>query len=254
MARAVPRFELPPTRERYWVGILSAVAIHIAALILLLASPEFDEQDFRRGIGSPALAVGGGGGGAGRAHVMHFVSLDPPAATRQAEESRPLPVVVETPTVVPPVEPPLPEIADQLPEQEEFDVELPVVAAQVNGAKGMGVGPGSGGGIGSGQGEGIGSGRGPGTGGEGGDVLAPMPRASPFPFHRPPAEVDGVEFTVRFFVNERGRVERVRIEPEIADRGYRDQVMQTFESWTFYAARTLAGRPVQGQYVLRFIP
>lgn len=253
MGRTVPRFELPPTRERYWVGILSVAALHIAALILLLAAPKFDEEDFRRGIGSPALAVGGGGA-SGRVYEMHFVRLDPPAAARQPEQSRPLPVVVETPTVVPPIEPPLPEIADQPPEQTEFDVELPAVAAAVNGVKGRGAGPGSGGGIGSGQGEGIGSGRGPGTGGDGGDVLAPMPRASPFPFDTPPDDVNDVELTIRFFVDERGRVVRVTIEPDIADRGYRRKVLETFESWTFYAARTLAGRPVQGQYVLRFIP
>lgn len=258
MARVAHRFQLPPQRERYGVAMAVAVALHAAALALLLVEP-FDESEYRLGIGVPGMAPGGGGGGAGGTPEIRYVDLvaAAPAPASPRVEQREPEVVVPVPTVVAPrVEMPKPMAAIE-PTTLALPVAPPGSQATAPGDPGPGaggLGPGTGGGIGSGQGRGVGSGRGDGAGGEGGDVLAPEPRASPFPFDRPPADADGVEFTVRFYVDERGRVQRVTIAPEIADRGYRRKVIAVFESWTFYPARTLDGRPVKGQYVIRFTP
>jgi protein TonB len=118
---------------------------------------------------------------------------------------------------------------------------------------GPGVGSGSGGGVGSGQGTGVGSGVGPGFGG-GEAVIAPEPRAIIYPFEQPPASIRGREFTIRFWVDAQGRVTKVEIRPEIADRAFRAKLMERMYSWTFYPALTAEGRNVAGQLVITYSP
>lgn len=254
------RFELPRAKQSHGRGVLVAAVLHAVVFGLLFVLSPSNEEVYRRGIGTPGLLLGGGGGGAGGARDARYVELVAPApGARETETSEaPLPVPDETEQPVPsPTDVPLPDVA--LESVVSDSAKLATAGAQATaperaGAGAGGAGPGSGGGVGAGEGVGVGAGRGAGTGGDGGDVLAPAPRSSPFPFASPPLKLEGKEFTIRFFVDEHGRVRRVTIEPEIEDRGYRKALLETFESWTFYPARTLDGRPVPGQYVITMMP
>jgi TonB family protein len=119
---------------------------------------------------------------------------------------------------------------------------------------GPGVGAGVGGGKGTGRGPGIGSGTGPGSGGDGTAYYAPEPRAIIYPFEEPPASIRGREFVIRFWVDSRGRVDKVEIEPEITDRAFRAKLIERVSSWTFYPARTREGKPVNGRYEITYQP
>jgi hypothetical protein len=119
---------------------------------------------------------------------------------------------------------------------------------------GAGQGSGSGGGSGTGTGSGVGSGVGPGTGGDGTVAYAPEPRAIVYPFEAPPPSVKGRVFQIRFWVDRRGRVVKVEIEPKIDDAGFRKKLLERVESWTFYPARTIDGRPVNGELVITYRP
>jgi len=63
--------------------------------------------------------------------------------------------------------------------------------------------------------------------------------------------VRGKEYAVRFWVNAQGRVTRVEVEPEIEDRDYRGRFLEQMYQFQFTPARTLDGRPVDGQIVIR---
>jgi hypothetical protein len=117
-----------------------------------------------------------------------------------------------------------------------------------------GSGSGSGGGVGSGRGTGIGSHTGPGTGGGRGAVLAPEPRAVIYPATKPPASVAGVQLLLHFWVDSRGRVTKVEIEPELADAAYMRELLQSLQQWVFYPARTAEGRPTEGELVVPHVP
>jgi hypothetical protein len=55
-------------------------------------------------------------------------------------------------------------------------------------------------------------------------------------------------------VDARGRVDSVTVLPEIDDKRFRKILLDRVSSWTFYAARTLEGRPVAGQLVVPYAP
>jgi hypothetical protein len=95
---------------------------------------------------------------------------------------------------------------------------------------------------------------GPGTGGEGGTVISPVPRAVVYPFEDAPPSAKGVEYRIRFWVDRRGRPVRVEIEPEIQDAAFRKKLLDRMREWVFYPARTLEGRPVEGQLVITYTP
>ncbi len=261
----VPSARIPRQDKRFGAGVVAAMAAHAVVLAwMLLGAPGLVE--YRRGIGTPGVLGGGGGGGRGGADV-HYITLPPlssaaPPAAREPER-------VEIPTVV----------EERVPEEQTVDVPRPVVVAtqpettapvvrrppQLEtvrlpgrgagaGGTGPGAGGGTGGGVGTGHGTGIGSGEGPGTGGDGGDVIAPRERAIVFPFEDAPPSSRGVTYTVRFYVDERGRPTRIEIWPEIADKDFRKKVMERMRQWTFYPARTLDGRNVKGQYVTTYAP
>ncbi len=117
---------------------------------------------------------------------------------------------------------------------------------------GPGAGPGSGGGVGSGIGTGIGSDVGPGTGG--GLAYAAEPRAISFPVDDPPASIRGREFFLHFWVDARGRVTKVAIEPPIEDGAYREKLLQHVSQWIFYPARTRTGRRIAGELRVPYRP
>jgi len=119
---------------------------------------------------------------------------------------------------------------------------------------GPGRGPGSGGGTGTGLGTGTGSHVGPGTGGNQAYVYAPEPRSFPYPVVTVPAELRGREITIHFWVDARGKVTRIEVDPPIRDRSYRDALNQTLLGWVFYPARTASGAPVPGETEISYKP
>jgi TonB family protein len=74
-----------------------------------------------------------------------------------------------------------------------------------------------------------------------------------FPFEEPPAALRGTEVRARFWVDARGQVQKVVIEPPIEDSSFRKKLLERLSQWTFYPARTVDGRAVAGQ-VLVTIP
>jgi hypothetical protein len=69
-----------------------------------------------------------------------------------------------------------------------------------------------------------------------------------------PGSIKGTEYRVRFWINERGRVTRVEVEPRIADAGYRKKFMDKMRQFTFHPARTADGTPVAAQYDVLITP
>lgn len=95
----------------------------------------------------------------------------------------------------------------------------------------------------------------PGTGGtgetgDGGALLAPRPRYTVLPPLDRPAAVRGKSFEVRFWVNEFGRVTRVKVSPEIPDADYRRKFLALMYEYSFEPARRPDGTPVAAQAVL----
>jgi len=132
-----------------------------------------------------------------------------------------------------------------------------VVAPKIGAGDGSGVGPGSGtgvgGGTGTGEGTGIGSGEGSGTGGEGGAGYGPQSRQMLLPPDAPES-IKGQEFRVRFWINERGRVTKVEVEPRIRDSAYRKKFMEKMSQFTFHPARLPDGTPVASHYDVLITP
>jgi len=262
----VPSARIPRHDKRFGAGVIAATAVHAGLLVwLLLGTPGLDE--YRRGIGTPGVLGGGGGGGGQGGPEVHYLTLPPVPSPARAAPRQPEPERVEIPTVVEPVtevhdvEVPKPVVVATEPEPPVPTVTRPPRFEAVEqpgrgtgGGDGPGAGGGTGGGVGTGRGTGVGSGEGPGTGGDRGDVIAPRERAIVFPFEEAPPSSRGVTYTIRFYVDERGRPTRIEIEPEIADKDFRKKVMERMREWTFYAARTLDGRNVKGQYVTTYTP
>lgn len=256
--RRVPTVRLPRTDRPFGTGIGLAAALHVALLLALLLAGD-TVAEYARGLGLGPGDLGGGGGGSGP--EIQYIQLPPLASPTPAQERAAPP---RTPQPEPdPVALTLPEpqLAEVFPDEPrlELAVETPgVVTApefpRVGAGGGPGAGPGTGGGIGAGRGSGIGSHEGPGTGGDGGTVLAPEPRVVAYPYDDPPRTIRGQAYTVRFWVDLRGRVTKVEIDPPIDDAGFRRKLLERFHQWTFYPARTLAGTPVDGQYVATYQP
>ncbi len=233
-----------------------AALLHVLAIIALAGSLT---ARYALGTTQPGVAGGGGGGGGGRS--VQYVQL-PPSARPAAPSARRL-------AVAPPAEEPLvrqPTVETERPTE-------PIPAADVDPAtlfdhrttslltlgpgSGAGLGPGTGAGIGGGSGTGSGTGIGSGTGpgiGDGGAVYAPEPRAVIYPHEAPPASIRGRLFRIQFWVDARGRVDRVEIEPDIEDLIFRRRLIDRVSSWTFYPARTIDGKPVAGRLVITYSP
>ena len=243
----VPTFRIPRSTERFRGGWAASAVAHAGLIAAILAGAATTREVFRN-IGDGAGPRGGGGGGGGGA--ARYVEL-PPMEWVGREPAR-------TP--------------EQLPRRApEIPLELPRVSVtpstsalrpigSLEGAQAVGQGPGtgggagagsgSGGGIGSGEGTGIGSGAGPGTGGgEGGSVLPPEPKFIIVPADRP-GSVRGKEFAVHFWVDRRGKVTRVEVDPQIEDAAYRRKFLEQMYQFQFTPARTLDGQPVDGHVVI----
>jgi outer membrane biosynthesis protein TonB len=257
-----PTASLPRTDRRYGAGVVFAAVAHALAIMLLASGWA---ETYFEGSRDPGPGHGGGGGGGG-GRSIRYIDL-PPLPTSASRTARPVAkpapkveIALPKPQVAAAEEPIIPNSTVAVPEPV-----MPVVARmaadnpQVIGpgtgtGAGRGVGSGTGGGQGTGRGPGIGSGTGPGSGGDGTAYYAPEPRAIIYPFEDPPTSVRGREFLIRFWVNSRGRVDKVEIQPEIKDRAFRAKLLERVTSWTFYAARTREGRPVNGRYEITYAP
>ena len=252
--RHAPTGALPRTDRKLGAGAGFAAMLHALAVVLLSLG---GRALILAGDGRGPGAVGGGGGGGNES--VHFINL-PPAPPRPApvamaapdpeDELQQVVFVLPKPDlkVIPP------ELAEIPPPQtvQRLVVSRPQDVGSGTG-EGAGTGSGNGGGVGSGSGTGVGSNVGPGSGG-GGAAYAPEPRSILYPFEDPPASVRGKEYTIHFWVNRRGRVTRVRIEPEIEDGDFRKKLLDRMYQWVFYAARTEDGRSVQGEYSITYAP
>jgi protein TonB len=257
-----PTARLPRADRRYGSGVILAAVVHVLAIGLLLVSWTHRYQ-LSQGEGD-GPAGGGGGGGGGRS--IQYVQLPPrsaygsqrprPAPSEPKQEiTLPTPKIEQTeePVVVPQTTPEPVELA--LPTIDRSSTSSTLALGPGTGTGlGPGSGSGSGGGIGSGRGTGVGSGVGPGTGGEGVAVYAPEPRAVIYPFEEPPAAMRGQQYSIRFWVDARGKITKIEIEPEIQDKKFRDKLLERVWSWVFYPARTAEGKPVNGQFVITYAP
>jgi hypothetical protein len=201
--------------------------------------------DANRGLG-PDLGRGGGGGGGGARAVAMFV-VPGAAAAQEAPPALtppppPITVPLETPTTIPePAAQPTP---------------APAVATAPTPGPGEGVGAGTGTGPGSGSGTGGGSGAGTGTGvgndsgpgGGGGTVFPPSLQGILIPpTDGKPRELRGVRIVVTFRISERGEVVSVSTDPQIRDRGYRNEFLDRMKHYAFTPAYTRDGRPIASE-------
>jgi protein TonB len=249
--RHVPTGSLPRSDRRLGAGAGFSAMFHAAAIVLIVVG---GQALALIGEGDGPGAVGGGGGGGDKS--VHFINL-PPAPARPApmalhvpeQQQEAVELVLPKPdlSVIPP------EVAEIAPPTTVQRVvnRPPDVGAGTG--EGAGTGTGSGGGVGSGQGTGMGSNIGPGSGG-GGAAYAPEPRSILYPFEDAPAAMRGKEYTIRFWVNRRGRVTRVTVEPEIEDSDFRKKLLDRMYEWVFYPARTSEGRSVPGEYSITYVP
>ncbi len=86
--------------------------------------------------------------------------------------------------------------------------------------------------------------------GDAGALLAPRPRYTVLPPLDRPASVRGKSFEVRFWVDEFGRVTRVKVSPEIPDAEYRKRFLALMYEYSFEPARRPDGTPVAAQAIL----
>jgi protein TonB len=248
----VPEFRVPKARAERGRWAFVSVLLH-SLLVLLIVGAEtgFFENVFGTG-GGPGPAGGGGGGGAERITYVELPTYEPtalaaprPSATEQLRFNPEQPSVRQIP---------LPELRLNLQRPTQTIARVSAVGSDRGTGGGPGRGPGSGGGRGTGLGTGIGSHVGPGTGDNQPYVYAPEPRSITFPIVTVPRQLRGQELTIHFWVDARGRVTKVEVEPPIRDRAYRDALRETLLGWSFYPARTASGAAVAGEMEITHIP
>jgi hypothetical protein len=217
--------------------------LHAVVIALLLWKTGEQYVDANRGLGANLGRGGGGGGGGARAVLMLAV---PGAAA--AQEAPP----VEAP-VTPPITVPL-EMPTTIPEPTAQPTAAPAVAATPgpgDGAgAGTGTGPGSGSGTGGGSGGGVGTGTGndSGPGGGGGTVFPPSLQGILIPpTDGKPRELRGVRILVTFRISERGEVVSVTTDPQIRDRGYRNEFLDRMKHYAFTPAYTRDGHAIASE-------
>jgi protein TonB len=229
-----------------------SVLLHTSLLLLIVAGESgFFDSVFGTG-GGPGPAGGGGGGGAERITYFQVPAFEPSAL------AAPRPSAVEQPRFNPD-EPsvrqiPLPELKLSLRNPTQLVERVSAIGSDRGTGGGPGQGPGSGGGRGTGLGTGTGSHVGPGTGGNQPYVYAPEPRSIFYPVVTIPEEIRGQVFTIHFWVDARGRVTRIEVDPPIRDRSYRQALEETLLGWSFYPARTASGAQVPGEMELTYRP
>ena len=247
-----PEARLPEIRVSFKGGTTTAILLH-GLLVLIIIWTGIQAANRLVGTGPGIGPAGGGGGGMGSvtyvelpAFITQNQGVRAPERVDDGIEFRMLDAEVKA--ISRPIQ------------QERFPQPMARVAPAVWRGRGggsdnsSGTGPGSGGGAGSGQGTGIGSHTGPGTGGGQGAVLAPEPRAVIYPATKPPASVSGIQMLIHFWVDARGKVTKVEIEPTLADDAYMRELLQSLQQWVFYPARTAEGRPTEGELVVPHVP
>lgn len=242
----VPELRLPRTRQSALGGTVTSLALHgVLVLLVVWTGRQVSEGEFRAAGGLGAVGGGGGGGGS----EVRYVELQPYlTSSGPARSEEPQTRAVELPI-------PRPALKEIPTETRQIRTARPtarVIPAQAIGrgsgsGGGDGAGTGSGGGVGSGQGAGVGSGAGPGTGGAGGEAYGPRSRQMLLP-PEAPSSVKGQEFKVRFWIDERGRVTRIEVEPRIPDTSYRREFRDRMRQFRFYPARDADGNPMASYY------
>ena len=250
--RAPPALWLPSPR-RDPVGLIASILVHAALLALVIGGAIGGSIRLRAaGDGSDGPAGGGGGGGGARVSYIELPSVGAPASATAA-----------TPEPVPPVETPPVEEAPVVPVPLPSETAVAAAAAPTEAradtgrgtgagagpGTGAGAGGGSGGGTGGGEGAGAGLGTGPGTGGDSTGIIPPQLRNLVPPIaERPPRELRGQRINVTFWVSAEGLVDRIALDPEISDRGYREKFSEIVMKTRFRPARTRAGVAVPSIY------
>lgn len=248
-APRAPAITLPPVERRaFGRGVLGSAVAHVAVLALLLWQAATNLDRFQDVMGGPGPMGGGGGGG----RVHHLVFLTPSSGEVAASRQ-------ETPVEAVPLPIPKPNL-HEIPEADPAEA-LPLQVARVEAegegpgsGGGPGAGTGGGGGVGSGEGPGTGSGLGPGTGGGGGTAFPPEPRHVLLTPTDAPKAIKGRELRVHFWVDTRGRVQRVEVEPPIDDAGYRRKFLERMYQYVFTPARAPDGIPVAARTVITVVP
>ncbi len=248
---APPNLRLPRSDKPFFGGTATSVAVHGVIVLMVVLGGRAGGELFMPG-GGPGPAGGGGGGGGSR---VTYVEIPPYVGTSSPAREAP----TDERTIELPI--PKPQLRDIEKDSPEVKIARPtghvVIAPKVGVGDGSGGGPGSGtgagGGTGTGQGSGIGSGEGPGTGGDGGAGYGPQSRQMLLPPDAPES-IKGQEFRVRFFIDERGRVTKVDVEPRIRDSAYRKKFIEKMSQFTFHPARLPDGTPVASQYDVLITP
>lgn len=247
-----PEARLPENRVSFKGGTTMSMVVH-GLVVLIIIWTGIEAANRLAGTG-PGTGPAGGGGGAGSqvtyveipAYVGQNRSVRATESETEGVEFSMLEPEVKT--IVRPIQ------------QEKFPQTLARVAPAVWRGRGSGsessggAGPGTGGGVGSGRGTGVGSDAGPGTGGGRGSILAPEPRSVVYPVEEPPRAVSGVELVIHFWVDARGRVTKVEIEPPLEDTQYRRKLVESLSQWVFYPARTAEGRATEGELIVTHVP
>lgn len=230
------RFWPPVTRTSFRFGVSGSAVVHLLALGAVLWGASQGGPPGFLAVGTLGAPTGGGGG-------VRLIELPPASGTGVAAAD-----AIEQP-LDEPVQRALPE--PQL--RAAADDPSPSLALGDLGSLVKIEGP-PGGGVGGGLGTGVGEAAGPGAGGEGGTVFPPQPRQLVLTPPDPPGSVRGREFTVTFWIDPRGSVSRIEVEPPIPDSDYRRKFMGRMREITFQPARTLDGTPIAAQFVIVVVP
>lgn len=243
-----PRVVLPGARRSPW-GIAISLLFHATIIGLIIQAHWREvlgwEEVLAPGPVAPGRPGGGGGGGGGvRMIAMPFVrpapAPPPPAATPPPLPAPVAPVLTESV----PQELPMPHTTVPA-------AERPDSAGSPDGGEGsVGSGGGRGGGSGTGDGTGTGSGTGPGVGGgrggAGGKGTPPQPRQLILPPLDYPGSLRGQTIAVTFWVARDGKVERVKLDPDVDDRGFAKRFVDVLLAYRFRPARSPEGEPIPG--------
>jgi len=181
-----------------------------------------------------------GGGGGGSSAAVSYVQLPAVSATEHVAVPAP-PAVSDVPLPVPePVELDVPPPESPIAVAPETS---PAPATGDQGSGGPGAGPGTGGGTGAGTGPGAGNDSGSGRAGDAAYISSPYARTVLLP-----ADCARGRFTVRFWVEDDGRVARVAVDPPPKNTGCRREMLDKMMGYQFLPARTRDGRAVASVY------
>ena len=248
----VPQFSVPHTRAPVARWMVVSFFLH-ALLLLLIVGVETGifAEIFGTG-GGEGPAGGGGGGGAERVTYLELPAYVSSALSQPRPTSRnEIRFNAEQPSVR---QIPVPERKLSMKWPGALMEAVSSLGSDRGTGGGAGEGAGSGGGVGTGLGTGRGSHVGPGVGGNQTYVIAPKPRSMPDPIVTVPGALRGQELTIHFWVDARGRVTRIEVDPPIRDRAYRDALNEMLLGWVFYPARTASGAQVPGEMELTYKP